>query len=163
MHIYLAGPLFSLAERQFNAQLTKLLREMGHEVWLPQEHERPDKSARKIFSDDVEAIRKAKAVVANMDGPDPDSGTSWECGYAYGTAKPLLVFRTDFRVADKRDRAPFNPMLAESASRPPLDFSSATMPEMAEAIDRGLKKLATTSSSYSGRRRKNRKRARANK
>jgi nucleoside 2-deoxyribosyltransferase len=159
MHIYLAGPLFSVAERQFNARLTKRLRKLGHTVWLPQEHERPDKPARKIFTDDVKAVRRSKAVVANMDGPDPDSGTSWECGYAYGIGKPLLMFRTDFRLADKRDRAPFNPMLAESANRPPLDFSSATMTEIAETIDDELRKLAIAPSSYSGRRNKDRRRA----
>ena len=39
MKIYLAGPLFNTAERNFNSELTKLLREKGHEVWLPQEFE----------------------------------------------------------------------------------------------------------------------------
>ena len=39
-------------------------------------------------------------VVANTDGPDPDSGTSWECGYAY-RKKPVILFPTDFRTGYK--------------------------------------------------------------
>jgi nucleoside 2-deoxyribosyltransferase len=83
MKIYLAGPLFSAAERDFNARLTAMLRDMGHEVWLPQESEQETMTPKEIFEKDVEGIDWAEAVVANMDGTDPDSGTSWECGYAY--------------------------------------------------------------------------------
>ena len=80
--IYLAGPLFSLAEQGFNAELARFLESEGFEVWLPQEHEPRDKTARAIFEMDVAAIDWADMVVACMDGPDPDSGTAWECGYA---------------------------------------------------------------------------------
>ncbi len=127
MRIYLAGPLFTLAEREFNARLKEELEKLGHTVWLPQEHESPDKPAERIFKDDVAAIDDMEVVVANMDGPDPDSGTCWECGYAYGTEKRYLVFRTDFRIADKANRGPFNPMLAASATRPPIDLTDDDM------------------------------------
>jgi nucleoside 2-deoxyribosyltransferase len=115
MKIYLAGPLFSAAEREFNARLAALLREQGHEVWLPQEIEQRDKTAKEVFRKDVEGIDWAEVVVANMDGADPDSGTCWECGYAYNK-KPVIVFRTDFRAADEPGKALFNLMLAESAT-----------------------------------------------
>ena len=97
MKIYLAGPLFNAAEREFNVKLANLLRKYGHEVWLPQEHEQREQSAAEIFKKDVEGLDWAEAVVANMDGPDPDSGTCWECGYAY-QKKPVIVFRSDFRT-----------------------------------------------------------------
>jgi nucleoside 2-deoxyribosyltransferase len=42
-------------------------------------------------------IDEAEALVAVMDGPDPDSGTCWEVGYAHGTKKPIVLVRTDFR------------------------------------------------------------------
>jgi len=100
MKIYLAGPLFNTAERNFNSELTKLLREKGHEVWLPQEFEQRTMTPKQIFTKDVEGIDWADVVVANMDGPDPDSGTCWECGYAY-RKKAIIVFRTDFRVDHK--------------------------------------------------------------
>ncbi len=40
MKVYLAGPLFSAAERMFNSQLKDLLETVGHDVWLPQDHSR---------------------------------------------------------------------------------------------------------------------------
>ncbi len=98
MKIYLAGPLFSTAERDFNNRLAKALRRLGHEVWLPQEHEERSKTAAQIFQEDVKGIHWAEGVVANMDGSDPDSGTSWECGYAYARSMPIVLFRTDFRA-----------------------------------------------------------------
>lgn len=115
MKIYLAGPLFNAAEQEFNAKLAGLLRTSGHEVWLPQEIEQRDKTAAEVFTKDVEGVDWAEVVVANMDGPDPDSGTCWECGYAY-KKKPVIVFRTDFRAADEPDKAPYNLMLAQSAT-----------------------------------------------
>jgi len=60
----------------------------GHEVFLPQEQE-PGMDAAGIFATDVGGIDWAAALVAIMDGPDPDSGTAWECGYAYGK-KPII-------------------------------------------------------------------------
>jgi nucleoside 2-deoxyribosyltransferase len=140
MKIYLAGPLFSTAEREFNARLARLLRDREHEVWLPQESEQRSMTARQIFDKDVEGIDWAEAVVANMDGPDPDSGTCWECGYAY-KKKPVVVFRTDFRVADDPDKAPFNLMLTESAdARFVLPFASTDV--VAQKIDAALRDLS---------------------
>ena len=56
MKIYLAGPLFTTAEREFNVRLATLLREADHLVWLPQENEDRELSAREIFEKDVEGI-----------------------------------------------------------------------------------------------------------
>ena len=83
MKIYLAGPLFTTAERDFNLRLAHSLRQAGHEVFLPQENEQRSKTAREIFEEDLAGLDWAEIVVANMDGPDPDSGTCWECGYAF--------------------------------------------------------------------------------
>lgn len=140
MKIYMAGPLFSTAEREFNACLAALLRQKGHEVWLPQEVEQRTMSAKAIFTKDVEGVDWAEAVVANMDGPDPDSGTCWECGYAYGK-KPVIVYRTDFREADEADKAPFNLMLTESADRV-LDLTFADTEAVARRLDEALRDLA---------------------
>jgi nucleoside 2-deoxyribosyltransferase len=139
MKIYLAGPLFTAAERAFNARLAARLRELGHEVFLPQETEQRSMSARQIFTSDVRGIDWAEVVVANMDGPDPDSGTCWECGYAYGK-KPILVFRTDFRSGAEHEGAPYNLMLTESADRR-LDLAFVDAEAVATAIDAGLRDL----------------------
>jgi nucleoside 2-deoxyribosyltransferase len=139
MKIYLAGPLFTTAEREFNARLAKLLRDKGHEVWLPQESEQRSMTARQIFAKDVEGVDWAEVVVANMDGADPDSGTCWECGYAY-KKKPVIVFRTDFRAGDDPDKGPYNLMLTESATQR-LDLAFVDTAGIATSIDQALRKL----------------------
>jgi nucleoside 2-deoxyribosyltransferase len=114
MRIYLAGPLFTAAERAFNVRLRELLVAAGHEVWLPQQHEPPNPTATAIFREDLKGLEWSEVLVANMDGLDPDSGTSWECGYAY-QKKKIILFRTDFRGAGDAGLSPFNLMLSESA------------------------------------------------
>ncbi len=139
MKIYLAGPLFTTAEREFNVDLGDRLRRAGHDVWLPQEHEDRRLSAAEVFRGDVAGIDGADVVIANMDGPDPDSGTAWECGYAYGK-KPILLFRTDFRAADEPGKAPYNLMLTASATRHLL-LPFATTATVAAAILEALTSL----------------------
>jgi nucleoside 2-deoxyribosyltransferase len=140
MKIYLTGPLFNTAERLFNVGLATALRALGHEVWLPQENEPRDRTAHKVFVNDVAGIDWAEVVVANMDGPDPDSGTCWECGYAYGK-KPVIVFHTDCR-AGEAGLAPFNLMLSEAANvvLTPM-FEPIT--DLAQNINRELEKLSS--------------------
>lgn len=113
MKIYLAGPLFTVYDRDFNSRLAEYLRAFGHEVFVPQELDQDGLSKEQIFKADVGGVDWADVVLANMDGPDPDSGTCWECGYAYGK-KPIIVFRTDCRAEAGRF-GPFNLMLTESA------------------------------------------------
>jgi nucleoside 2-deoxyribosyltransferase len=149
MKIYLAGPLFSAAERDFNARLTAILRSSGHEVWLPQESEQETMTPKEIFEKDVDGIDWAEAVVANMDGADPDSGTCWECGYAY-KKKYVIVFRTDFRIScemrgDQQAMpaavmAPYNLMLTESADLR-LDLFRESVEQVAAKVDAALKSL----------------------
>jgi nucleoside 2-deoxyribosyltransferase len=114
MRIYFAGPLFSAAERDWNATVAAALRGAGHEVFLPQEQE-PGKDAAGIFATDVGGIDWADGLVAIMDGADPDSGTCWEVGYAYGK-KPIVLVRTDMRRHSGSGGSGYNPMLTESAT-----------------------------------------------
>jgi nucleoside 2-deoxyribosyltransferase len=136
MKLYFAGPLFSAAERAWNAEVAGGLRAAGHEVFLPQEQE-PGKDAAGIFSTDVGGIDWAEALVAIVDGPDPDSGTAWECGYAYGK-KPVILVRTDIR-AQAGTSGSYNAMLTGSATDR-LDLPGATVPDLIGAV---LQALAT--------------------
>jgi nucleoside 2-deoxyribosyltransferase len=113
MKIYMAGPLFSTAEIAFNRELASLLRKLGHDVFLPQELEQRKDLPAAIFESDVGGIDWAESVVACLDGPDPDSGTCWELGYAYAKGKLTVVYRTDFRLFEGTD--PINLMMSESA------------------------------------------------
>ena len=134
MKLYFAGPLFSAAERAWNAEIVAGLRAAGHEVFLPQEQE-PGQDAAGIFATDVGGIDWATVLVAIMDGSDPDSGTAWECGYAYGK-KPVILVRTDIR-ADAGGSGPFNAMLAESATQR-LDLPGADKPAVIQALLRAV-------------------------
>lgn len=103
--IYLAGPLFSQAERDFNILLRDRLVEMGFAVFLPQEDgndtqfSRMEDRQRIIFENDVRGIDGSDIVVAVLDGgSDVDSGTAWEMGYAYAKGMPVLGLKTDFRT-----------------------------------------------------------------
>jgi hypothetical protein len=44
----------------------------------------------------VQGIDWCEVIVACMDGPDPDSGTCWECGSVW-RRKPVILYRTDIR------------------------------------------------------------------
>ncbi len=100
--IYLAGPLFTSAERCWNEWLAGELRERGYGVLLPQEEANAFITPRgidfgEIFSMCIRQIREADAVVAIFDGTDVDSGTAFECGYGYAMGKPIVGIRTDLR------------------------------------------------------------------
>jgi nucleoside 2-deoxyribosyltransferase len=139
VRVYFAGPLFSSAERAWNADLVRRLRVAGHEVFLPQEKEQ-GLDAAAIFRTDVDELDRADAVVAVMDGPDPDSGTAWECGYAYGR-KPVILVRTDIRVDDVDPGMPYNAMLTQSATVR-LHLGWAEVDDVAAAV---LEALASVS------------------
>ena len=112
--LFLSGPLFTVAEREFNAGLARFLKARGFAVWLPQERATRG-GAKAIFQSCVKGIEWADAVVACMDGPDPDSGTSWEVGFAYAQEKPIICYRSDFRTAGDTKGTPYNLMLSEAA------------------------------------------------
>lgn len=138
MKLYFAGPLFSAAERDWNAALAGRLRAAGHEVFLPQERE-PANDAAGIFAADVAGIDWSDALVAIMDGPDPDSGTAWECGYAYGR-KPVVLVRSDIRASGDPGM-PYNAMLTASATIR-LDLGLADMDAIEAAVLDALRRLA---------------------
>lgn len=139
MKIYLAGPLFTSAEQEFNRQLCSALQNAGHDVWLPQEHEPRDRTATAIFDEDLKGMDWAQVIVGNMDGPDPDSGTCWECGYAY-RKKPIILYRTDFRQAGDVDDTPFNLMMFASANAV-IVAPLASPPVIAQKVCEVLKSL----------------------
>lgn len=139
MRIYFAAPLFSAAERDWNAMLTRALRGAGHEVFLPQE-QAPGKDAAGIFAGDVGGLDWADGLIAIMDGADPDSGTCWEVGYAY-QKKPIVLVRTDMRRTGS-DGSGYNAMLAESATIR-VDAVAAPIERVAREVLDALAELAT--------------------
>ena len=102
--IYFAGPLFTQAEQMWNLRLAEIIKTKGKdiEIFLPQQEGKkaitngiPDFS--KIFRICIEGIDTSDIVVAILDGSDSDSGTCFECGYAFSKGKPIIGVRTDIR------------------------------------------------------------------
>jgi nucleoside 2-deoxyribosyltransferase len=104
VQIYLAGALFSQAERDFNKKLQQMMLESGFSVFLPQEDAEDNKDQRvernqsAIFAGCFAGLQKSDMIVTVLDGVDVDSGTAWELGYAYAEGKPIVGIRTDFRI-----------------------------------------------------------------
>jgi len=116
--IYLAAPLFSEAEREYNRVVAGLLKENLFDVYLPQDT--GDNNAKRdewkhvqIFEQNKKALESADLVVAIIDGADADSGTAWEMGYASALSKPVIALRTDFRMAGHEEFV--NLMLEQSS------------------------------------------------
>ena len=117
--VYLAGPLFSEAERAFNRTVRDLLQAHLFRVYLPQEAaEAPGREPgadSAIYESHVAALGDTDVVVAVCDGPDADSGTAWEMGYATARGIPVIALRTDSRRFNAERR--MNLMLERSAAQ----------------------------------------------
>ncbi len=104
--IYWAAPLFTQAERIWNRLCAETLRNMGYVVVLPQdraeEHIRPDGSMDfvNLAGDCYCCALESDAVVAVLDGPDSDSGTSMEAAFKLQHGGLAVGVRTDFRKAE---------------------------------------------------------------
>ena len=116
--IYLAAPLFSESEREYNKRIAEILRQLLYEVYLPQEMGdecavRENKDYIRIYEHNKKTLRDSDIVVAVIDGADADSGTAWEMGYATALEKRVIALRTDFRMVGRQERV--NLMLEQSA------------------------------------------------
>lgn len=116
--IYLAAPLFSSAEKEYNSRLARLLEDHLFDVFLPQDagddiSHRDQETHRRIYARNLEELEKADIIVAVIDGADADSGTAWEMGYACCRGIPVIAIRTDFRMAGPNEHV--NLMLEQSA------------------------------------------------
>lgn len=118
-NIYLAGPLFNHAEKEFNLKITNILEEKGYLVFLPQRdgHEAAtmkDKTEEQkielIFKKDIYEIDKSEIVVMVLDGRVPDDGACVELGYAYAKGKRCYGIKTDVRAIEIDME--LNPLLA---------------------------------------------------
>jgi nucleoside 2-deoxyribosyltransferase len=110
MTIYLAAPLFSAAERQFNKDFAAALKHTdGLEdvfIILPQVKADELKGEKdfiyKMYNYCLRAIDDSDLVLSILEGPDTDSGTCVEMGYAHARQKPIIGVRTDFRNSEDR-------------------------------------------------------------
>jgi nucleoside 2-deoxyribosyltransferase len=118
--IYMASPLgFSQAGRHFyDGVLVPFVRRLGYEVLDPWALTDPARIAavralpygparraawqslnREIGAANRRAIDATQGMVAVLDGPDVDSGTAAEIGYAFARGKLIVGYRGDFRLS----------------------------------------------------------------
>ena len=98
MKIYLASPFFNEKELENVKIAEKILTERGFSLFSPRLNEvRTDENtqqswwSKETFMNDKKFIDWADVVVMLYYGGYSDSGTAWECGYAYGTNTPVVV------------------------------------------------------------------------
>lgn len=139
MLVYLAGPLFSEAERSFNESLTQRLEKRGFRVFLPQrdgvERDKasydvmlPEERRRAMFELDETKIMEADVFLFVLDGRVPDEGACVELGIAHtnrrfrNVEKLIVGLHTDTRAAFTSSK--LNPMVRVPLDRIAEDESS---------------------------------------
>jgi nucleoside 2-deoxyribosyltransferase len=99
--IYIAGPdVFESDSLQIGKRLVKLCLEYGFEGLYPLDNvvdfsQDKHKIAQDIYEANILMIQKADIVIANLNsfrGKESDSGTVWECGYAFGLGKDVYGY-----------------------------------------------------------------------
>lgn len=97
MKIYVATSLNPEFRENAN-NVVKLLRSKQFDVYYPLEHEIPnawdypnDEWGLMVFTADINAIQSADFVVMLSYGRISTAGANWECGFAYGIGKKVIV------------------------------------------------------------------------
>jgi nucleoside 2-deoxyribosyltransferase len=112
--IYVAGPLFSEAERAWLDVLAARLRAEGFECFVPHENfsELKELTPTEVFRVDADGVRRANVLLAWLDGPVIDDGTACEIGiFAQLVASGDTSYRgivglvTDLRLQRRRGNA----------------------------------------------------------
>jgi nucleoside 2-deoxyribosyltransferase-like protein len=111
VRLYVAGPLFSEAERSWLDLLAARLRSEGFECFVPQEHfpELADVTVEEVYRIDTEGLRSANALVAWLDGAMVDDGTACEIGMFAELVRSdnerhrgIVAIATDLRLERRR-------------------------------------------------------------
>jgi hypothetical protein len=114
VRIYVAGALFSEAERAWLDGLAARLRSEGFDLFVPHEQftELTDVTAAEVYRVDAEGVRAANVLLAWLDGPSIDDGTACEIGMFAelvardaGRYSGLVGLVTDLRLQRRRGRA----------------------------------------------------------
>lgn len=119
--VYLAGPFFSDQQKERLDKIQQLLEQNDTigDIFRPGKDEYTDAEfgsfewQTAVFKHDINNINISDIVVAELDYKleeklsEPDSGTAWECGYAFANNVPVIGVRFD-------QEPPLNLMLAGS-------------------------------------------------
>ena len=116
--IYLASPLgFSSESRDaLLPRFVRALESLGLVVWEPfarnqgVDLSRPD-GAYRVAQQCLKDVAEADAVFAIVNGNPPDEGVMVELGMAFALAKPVFLYRDDFRRCTDSEHYPLNLMV----------------------------------------------------
>ena len=113
MRLYIAGPLFSEAEREWLDSLAARLRSEGFDCFVPHENfpQLANVTMEDVYRVDADGLRSANALVAWVDGPMCDDGTACEIGMFAQLVesggdryKGIVAIATDLRLERRRER-----------------------------------------------------------
>lgn len=111
--VYIAGPLFTPAERRYLEELAAEVEAAGFPTYLPHRDgglaSADRRDTRALYDADIRALDRCGAIVAVLNGTDVDSGTAFEIGYGVARGLPVLGLYEDIRVSGPHD---FNAMIA---------------------------------------------------
>jgi nucleoside 2-deoxyribosyltransferase len=111
VRLYVAGPLFSEAERAWLDDLAARLRTEGFDCFVPHENfpELADVTLEEVYRIDSEGLRSSNALVAWLDGPIVDDGTACEIGMFAELVRSggehyrgIVAITTDIRLERRR-------------------------------------------------------------
>ncbi|TFE26213.1 hypothetical protein E0F15_18320 [Frankia sp. B2] len=108
MRVYIAAPLFSQAEKEFNLTVDRVLRDLGLDTYLPQRDAgeaapliragADEHTVRaRLFTADCTAVGDCELFLLVLDGRVPDEGACFELGLAYAAGKTCFGLQTDSR------------------------------------------------------------------
>ena len=90
LRIYMAGAMFTRADKEYNLRLASALRGHGFDVFCPNESEpindksRTDVTGKLIYEVDIGELEASNVVLLQV---SEDSGSNWEAGYMDALAK----------------------------------------------------------------------------
>lgn len=95
IYIYLAGPLFTSAERKARHEEAHWLRSFGYQVFNPLELNESGVDPSLFFEKDLEAMKKCNVAILTAD--NFDSGTMVELGWFFAKNKRVITIWSDMR------------------------------------------------------------------
>jgi nucleoside 2-deoxyribosyltransferase len=111
VRLYVAGPLFSEAERAWLDALAARLRGEGFDCFVPHENfpKLADVTLDEVYRIDSGGLRSSNALVAWLDGPIVDDGTACEIGMFAELVRSggehyrgIVAITTDIRLERRR-------------------------------------------------------------
>lgn len=123
--IYFANGLFSEADLQYNKTVVSKIRELGFDVYLPQENDSINDKTKcadsiAIYNGDTEKLIWADILIAVLDGQSVDAGVASEIGWIAGynethdEKKTIIGLLTDTRDGRKSYLPAKNELLRDS-------------------------------------------------